>query len=346
MKNPSVAKIRLLLSGILFLSTACLGGKDFGDFYTRAWYLVVDNPGTARSLSWKAFNVATPGSYGNDIEDKKYGYEVRRETTPRRIDTPWMEVCFKTNLPISSIRIRPSVKPGEEFDLYGARLYLLDRNRRIVWHHRVWNADGQVDYDAGIEFSDRDQLGQILPRREFRSGLVSAPESPKPANMRTCLAKALFNPAALERAIRAHAAQYPALFPDQADLLRELTAVCGSRDESAIDALSRKVFLRLPAFGRFTEFLAIRRGDNNAMGMPANWQGNSSIPVCGYSNALVRVKVLGEQTTLLESDSFIGDVALDYGLTKVAFSTRKPAEAKKGPAVKNGSHGGIGESGW
>ena len=346
MRKPSAVRIRILSTGLLLFSMACWGGKDFGDFYTRAWYLVFDNPGPARSLSWKVFNVAPPGTYGNNIEDRKYGYEVRRETTPRRIDTPWMEVCFKTNLPISSIRIRPSVVPGEEFDLYGARLYLLDKNRRIVWHHRVWNADGQVDYDAGIEFSDRDQLGQILPRREFRTGLVSAPEPPKPANMRTHLAKALFNPEALERAIKAYAAQDPALFSDQADLLRELSALRVSRDENNIDALSRKVFLRLPAFRRFSDFLAIRRGDANAMGMPANWQGNSSVPVCGYSNALVRVKVLGDQTQLLESDSFIGDVALDYDLTKVAFSTRKPAEAKKGPAVKNGSHGGIGESGW
>ena len=30
--------------------------KDFGDFYTRAWYLVVDKPGPAKSLSWRIFN--------------------------------------------------------------------------------------------------------------------------------------------------------------------------------------------------------------------------------------------------------------------------------------------------
>ena len=322
------------------------GAKDFADFYTRAWYLVVDNPGGGKSLSWKTFNVAVPGSYGQSVEDPKLNYAITRETSPRRIDTPWMEVCFKTNLPIASIRIRPSVKPGEEFDLYGARLYLLDKDRRIVWHHRVWNADGQVDYDTGIEFSDRDQLGQVLPPRMFRTGLVSAPEPPKPANMRTHLAKALFNPEAFARAIEAYSVQHPKLFADKAELLRELAMVRESGDEAAIDALSRKVFLRLPAFGRFTDFLAIRRGDGNAMGMPANWQGNSSVPVCGYSNALVRVKVLGGQTKLLEGDSFIGDLALDYDLTKVAFSTRKPEEAKKGPAVKNGSHGGIGESGW
>ena len=331
---------------LLCLSALMGGAKDFADFYTRAWYLVVDNPGAGKSLSWKTFNVAGPGSYGQSVEDPKLKYEITRETSPRRIDTPWMEVCFKTNLPISSIRIRPSVKPGEEFDLYGARLYLLDKDRRIVWHHRVWNADGQVDYDAGIEFSDRDQLGQILPPRTLRQGLVSAPEPPKPANLRTHLAKALFNPEALARAIDAYSVKYPDRFADKADLLRELEAIKANGDEAAIDALSRKVFLRLPAFGRFTDFLAIRRGDGNAMGMPANWQGNSSVPVCGYSNALVRVKVLGDQTKLLESDSFIGDLALDYDLTKVAFSTRKPEEAKKGPAVKNGSHGGIGESGW
>lgn len=326
------------------------GAKDFGDFYTRARYLVVDNPGPAKSLTWRIFNVCGQGEYEANIEANPT-YTIRRETTPRRIDSPWMEIDFHTNKPISTIRIRPSQKRGEEFDLYGARLFLLDKDRKIVWHHRIWNTAGQVDYDAGVEFSDRDMLGQTLPAYAVRGNRVSAPEPPPPADLRNHLVNALFNPAAMERAIRFSAEKHPGLFPDRDALLRELAAVKGSADPYAAEKLSRKVFLRLPAFKRFTQLLALRRGDGNAMGLPQNWQGNSSVPVSGYSNALVRVTlgdagVVGTET-LLESDSFIGDLALDYGLTKVAFSTRKPAEAATGRrAPKNHSHGGIGESGW
>ena len=258
---------------------ACFA-KDPADFYTRARYLVVDNPGPAKSLSWNVFNVCGPREYTGDVEKNK-AYTIRRETSPRRIPDPWMEVDFHTNKPISSIRIRPSTKPGEAFDLYGARLYLLDAERRIVWHHRVWNVDGQVDYDAGSEFTDRDQLGQVLPPRVTRSGLVSAPEPARPADLRNHLVNALYNAAAMKRAIAAYAARHPALYPDRDALLAEADAVASSSGPRAAETLSRKVFLRLPAFGRFTDFLAIRRGDDNAMGMPQNWQGNTSVPVSG-----------------------------------------------------------------
>ena len=344
---------------------ACVAGtafaeKDFGDFYTRAWYMVVDNPGPAKSLSWRVFDVCGPAEHHNNVE-KNPSFTIRRETDVRRIDTPWMEVNFHTNRPISVVRIRPSRKPGEEFDLYGARIFLLDRNRKIVWHHRIWNTDGQVDYDASAEFSDRDMLGQTLPEYKAVGHRVSAPLQPPPADMRLHLVKGLFNPEAMARAINAYAVKYPDLFPDKDALLAELAAIkkggtrsCASADTTraaAIDALSRKVFLRLPAFRRFSDFLAIRRGDGNAMGLPQNWQGNTSVPVSGYSNALVRVSLAKDgataERTLHESDSFIGDVALDWDLKKVAFSTRKLAEAATGRrAPRNGAHGGIGESGW
>ncbi len=340
----------LAVAGVA-LGASAAAGRSPAEFYTQARYLVIDNPGPAKSLTWKKFMVAGPDSYGDDVEDGKYGFKIRRETSPRRIDSPWMEVDFNASMPISSVRIRPSTRPGEGFDLYGARIFLLDADRRIVWHHSVWNPDGQVDYDASVEMSERDLLGKILPAYEIKGARVSAPEQPPVADMRNHLVKSLFNPEAMARAIEAYASRCSVLFGDKASLLAECAAVKGSTDEYAAEKLSRKVFLRLPEFARFADFLAVRRGDGNAMGLPANWQGNSSVPVCGYSNALVRVKLdkttaATSVTTLLESDSFIGDVAIDYSLANVAFSTRKPEEAKRGPAPKNGAHGGIGESGW
>ena len=338
----------MIFPAVLVAVSAAFAARDYGDFYTRAWYMVVDNPGPAKSLSWHKFNVCGPAECENDVE-KNPAFTIRRETDVRRVDTPWMEVNFHTNRPVSVIRIRPSRKPGEEFDLYGARIFLLDRNRKIVWHHHIWNTDGQLDYDAGAEFSDRDMIGQTFPEYKVAGNRVPSPLPPQPKDMRLHLVKSLFNPAAMERAINAYAAKHPALFPDKDGLLAEIAAA--KTDVSIADSLSKKVFLRLPAFRRFTDFLAIRRGDGNALGLPQNWQGNTSVPVSGYSNSLVRVTfgtngVMSERI-LLEGDSFIGDIALDWDLSKVAFSTRKPAEAATGRrAARNGAHGNIGESGW
>ena len=44
-----------------------------------------------------------------------------------------------------------------------------------MWHHRIWNTVGQVDYDAGIEFSDRDMLGRTPPEYKVFGNRVSAP---------------------------------------------------------------------------------------------------------------------------------------------------------------------------
>ena len=43
---------RMLVAAVVAGATGtALAEKDFGDFYTRAWYMVVDNPGPAKSLS-------------------------------------------------------------------------------------------------------------------------------------------------------------------------------------------------------------------------------------------------------------------------------------------------------
>ena len=302
---------------------ACVAGtafaeKDFGDFYTRAWYMVVDNPGPAKSLSWRVFDVCGPAEHHNNVE-KNPSFTIRRETDVRRIDTPWMEVNFHTNRPIS-------VKPGEEFDLYGARIFLLDKNRKIVWHHRIWNTDGQVDYDASAEFSDRDMLGQTLPEYKVVGNRVSAPLSPPPADVRLHLVKGLFNPDAMARAINAYAVKYPTLFPDKDELLAEISVA--KTDAAAADRLSKKVFLRLPAFRRFSDFLAIRRGDGNAMGLPQNWQGNTSVPVSGYSNALVRVSLAKDGATAERMLADLKKAGIDEaGIKTAIFPTLEEAFA-------------------
>ena len=104
--------IPALVAAVLAVSGTAFAAKDFGDFYTRAWYMVVDNPGPGKSLSWRVFDVCGPAEHHNNVE-KNPAFTIRRETDVRRVDTPWMEVNFHTNRPISVVRIRPSRKPGE-----------------------------------------------------------------------------------------------------------------------------------------------------------------------------------------------------------------------------------------
>ena len=52
--------------------------KDFGDFYTRAWYMVVDNPGPAHSLSWRVCDVCGPAAHHHNV-DKNQSSTTRRQ---------------------------------------------------------------------------------------------------------------------------------------------------------------------------------------------------------------------------------------------------------------------------
>ena len=154
----------------------------------------------------------------------------------------------------------------------------------------------------------------------------------------------LFNAEAMERAIRAYAKQYPSVYRLDA-LLSELDAVRKAVAESAADAkdavkqkaaskavdhLNAEVYGKHPAL-QFKELLFVRRSlDNSPSGLPHNWQGNSSIPLHGYVNDLVRAPLWQQEETSPEivyaSSSFVGDVDLDYDADRVMFSTGKGNE--------------------
>ncbi|MDD2454924.1 MAG: SUMF1/EgtB/PvdO family nonheme iron enzyme [Kiritimatiellae bacterium] len=153
-----------------------------------------------------------------------------------------------------------------------------------------------------------------------------------------------FNPDALERAVRAYAAKHPEVYTDKDALLRrsaELRQIAAEANAGndfqvklavarQIEALHYDVFLKHPAVD-FTELLFVRRSKGSAhRGLPQNWQGNSSVPLHGYFNELVRapLKPGGKAPqTVFASENFIGDVDLDYDAQCVMYScghTGKP----------------------
>ena len=143
-----------------------------------------------------------------------------------------------------------------------------------------------------------------------------------------------FNPVAMERAIRAYAGKYPSVYGSPSALLARLaevkTAVAGAKNEAArlkaadaLASLQEDVYLRHPAVD-FSHFLMVKRSRTSPSGLPNNWNGNSSVPLQGYMNAIVSVPVCRRQgereRVIAASNYFLGDVDLDFDADKIAYS--------------------------
>jgi formylglycine-generating enzyme required for sulfatase activity len=153
-----------------------------------------------------------------------------------------------------------------------------------------------------------------------------------------------FDPIALERAINAYAAKFPDVYKDREALLKrlvelqpvvdtaKLTDDPDARDDAAkrIDAFNRELYLRHPAID-FKEILFVRRSRGQS-GLPANWAGNSSIPLRGYVNDLVRAPLAQGQVppavvvSSKDDHTFIGNVALDFNAERLMFASGKGEE--------------------
>ena len=102
------------------------------------------------------------------------------------------------------------------------------------------------------------------------------------------------------------------------DTIAQLDAI---KDE--FDRLKQEALLANPLLD-FDELLLIRRGAGR-MGLSANWQSNSSLPMTGYDNQLCTLSPVspeGKLSTLLEPEGgrFVGDVDLHFDARKMLFS--------------------------
>lgn len=94
--------------------------------------------------------------------------------------------------------------------------------------------------------------------------------------------------------------------------------------QSAFDALKRKALLDNPLLKEFDSIIAIRRKAGN-LGLPANWESNSSLRHTGYNNDMVQIPLSGnpgELTTLYRPahDQYIGELDLHFNADRVLFS--------------------------
>jgi formylglycine-generating enzyme required for sulfatase activity len=71
----------------------------------------------------------------------------------------------------------------------------------------------------------------------------------------------------------------------------------------------------------FESLLVVQRSPKR-LGLPANWDGNSSIPARGYENEIAVLSLRGEQKTLFKppKGEFVGDLDLDFDASRLLFS--------------------------
>ena len=262
--------------------------------------------------------------------------------TEENIENPWWEVD------LGDVKVLDKIvlwnRSAESARLNNARVMILDGKKTIQWVGQLGAAkmENVLEVKGGVSHP---MIGKP----------ISAMTPPEVSNRRQLAALTLFNPSAMERAITTFATRYPEAYRNKTALLAELTALSAeakqvsatNRDAIAqkIYTFSVKVYSQHPAMKTFSDVLYIRRNSSKQMGMPNNWQGNSSTALTGYDNELVRSALFRKENTasqsLYKSENYVGDFDLDFKAEKVAFSTRKASGSGWGIAEMRLDKAGV-----
>ena len=195
----------------------------------------------------------------------------------------------------------------------------------------LWAAP-QVNVSAASASTHPEAIAQLVPTNASAQELASA----------RALIEAL-NPEAVRLAVDDLIATQGSRYAQGMDYRARLLALegavasarvaCATGDEAALrplldavrqyQALSYEALLANPLLD--SQRLLMVRRSSGKLGLPANWQGNSSIPATGYDNEIVvlsPVRPTGTLTTLYkpENGRFVGDLNLHFDGGKVLFS--------------------------
>jgi len=139
---------------------------------------------------------------------------------------------------------------------------------------------------------------------------------------------------ALRLAIKDLTATFKDRYPKGAEYLARLEKLArepaGDERTKALRALQAEALLANPLLD-FDKLLVVRRSARN-VGLPANWQSNSSLRKTGYGNdiaVLSPVSPEGKLTTLFrpDRDEYVGEVDLHFNADKMLFSMPKAGGA-------------------
>ena len=115
-------------------------------------------------------------------------------------------------------------------------------------------------------------------------------------------------------------------YPNGEDYLKRLEALAKHGDMDQLEALGEEALLANPLLD-FDKLLLIKRGAGSPeLGLPQNWQGNSSLPREGFDDeiaVLSPVRPDGKLTTLHKpaGGRFVGDVDLHFDADRILFSS-------------------------
>lgn len=146
-----------------------------------------------------------------------------------------------------------------------------------------------------------------------------------------------FNVPALQRALNDLVALGAEQYPRGPEFRAALTAAATARQAILDDAtragealavadelarLRREILLSNPVLANLNEILFVRRGEGN-MGLPQNWQGNTSISRRGYTNEIASLNLRdGSVKTVYEPEfgRFVGNLTLHWDADRLLFS--------------------------
>ena len=133
---------------------------------------------------------------------------------------------------------------------------------------------------------------------------------------------------ALRLAIEDLSAAFPESYARGPAYLERLEALVRARDAAGLAALQRDALLDNPLLRDFSRILLIKR-DARRLGLPQNWEGNSSLPRAGYDNEIALLSAPWKRARLStlyrpESGAFVGDLELHFDGDRLLFSMSDP----------------------
>ncbi|HPC23544.1 MAG TPA: SUMF1/EgtB/PvdO family nonheme iron enzyme, partial [Phycisphaerae bacterium] len=260
----------------------------------------------------------------------------------------WIETVLATQAKLEAFRNLKPITQRLLQDFPEARQEIADEFAGFapLYHDRRYGSLDELARQYVNHTPDpkrRAESEKLLPRVKDAADLAEIRHNFRAARIDDLMLTAgkLFNPEALERAINAFAARYPDVYADKDALLKRVAEVrqalaaagndFGTRLAAArqAEALNEAVYLKHPAVD-FKELLFVRRASASIhSGLPQNWQGNSSVPLHGYVNDVVRAPLkqgAGEPQVVYASECFVGDVDLDYDARRIMYSCGRPGE--------------------
>jgi len=133
------------------------------------------------------------------------------------------------------------------------------------------------------------------------------------------------NPEAVRRAIQDLSSTFPETYSGGAGYLARLEELERAGDIQGITVLQREALLANPLLD-FEELLVVRRSDKSpSLGLPANWQGNCSLPQGVYDNRIIALSMNdlnGRFRTVFRPrrDVYVGDLDLHFGAERLLFT--------------------------